>query len=145
MHQFTKFTFWNICLFSPLTKENSFKHKSWNGCDGCSTPPHPPALIAGPKGVGNVRPLCSSQLCGARVADLTAWSCGGDIRRFGRELRRGGLAFVLQTQSRVIYLFICCMRTVCLQLHCGGMKRGHRRQGDRGVCSPEHPQDQVVR
>lgn len=51
-----------------------------------------------------------------RVAGLTAWSCGGDIRRFGKGPWRGNLAFVLQTQSHTIYLFICCTRKACSPL-----------------------------
>lgn len=47
------FTFRNICLFSPLTKENinleGFKHKSGMASMDFSTP----SPISGPEGIGN--------------------------------------------------------------------------------------------
>lgn len=104
LHRFIGFTFRNICSFSPLTKENSFKHKSWNGLDRFLHPSL--SLIAGPEGVGNVLSCVYHSQAELGVAGLTAWSCGGDIRRFGRGPQRGDLAFVLQTQSHARYLFI---------------------------------------
>lgn len=72
-----------------------------------------------------------------RVAGLTAWSCGGDIRRFGRGPWRGNLAFVLQTQSHTIYLFICCTRKACSPLTALlGREACTRRRGRLGAGWP---------
>lgn len=102
------------------------------------------SLIAGPEGVGNVLSCVYHSQAELGVAGLTVWSCGGDIRRFGREPQRGDLAFVLQTQSHArylfIYLFIYCTGIACLQLHCGD---GAHTLGEEtlGACSPGCPQE----
>lgn len=64
----------------------------------------PLSLIAGPESVGIVLSCVYQSQAELSVAGLTAWSCGGDIRRFGRELQKGNLTFVLQTQNHAIYL-----------------------------------------
>lgn len=72
-----------------------------------------------------------------RVAGLTAWSCGGDIRRFGRGPWRGNLAFVLQTQSHTIYLFICLTRKACSPLTAlSGHEACTQRRRRLGACWP---------
>lgn len=95
----------------------------------------PLSLIAGPEGVGSVLSCVYHSQAELRVAGLTAWSCGGDIWGFGRGPQRGNLAFVLQTQSQALYLFICCIGRACLQLSRGRMKL---RRCDGGGWGPAH-------
>lgn len=71
------------------------------------------------------------------MAVLTAWSCGGDIRRPGRRPQRGDSAFVLQTQSHALYLFICFLRTACSECTVEAWNTG-MGEGTAGGCSPGH-------
>lgn len=106
-----RFTFRNICSSSLPTKENSVEHKSWDGLDGFPTPLSP---TAGPEGAGNGLSGVYHSQAEFRAAGLTAWPCGGDVRRCGRGPRRGDLAFVLQTQSNtLIYLFAAWASLAC--------------------------------
>lgn len=127
-----RFTFRNICSSSLPTKENNVEHKSWDGLDGF---PAPLSLTAGPEGAGNGLSGVYHSQAEFRAAGLTAWPCGGDIRRCGRGPRRGDLAFVLQTQSHALYLFICSMGIAGLQT----LLRGHEAQAlERGGWGPAH-------
>lgn len=58
----------NICLFSPPTKENSFKDKSRSGSRDVL--PSTPSLTAGPEGVDSVPPpafITATQSSGGRA------------------------------------------------------------------------------
>lgn len=127
-----QFTFRNICSSSPLTKESNVEHKSWGGWDGFPTRLSP---TAGPEGAGNGLSGVYHSQAELRAAGLTAWPCGGDVRRCGRGPRRGDLAFVLQTQSHALCLFICRMGITGLQT----LLRGHEAQAPgEGRLGPAH-------
>lgn len=108
-------------------------------------PLHPSlSLIAGPEGVGNVSSRVYHSQAELGVTGLTAWSCGGDIRRFGRGPQRGDSAFVLQTQSHAHYLFIySCIYlfTCCMGRACSSPRQGMKPPLGRGdaACSPGRP------